>query len=152
MNVNIVVGDSIVSVDGRSFRVDLTGLLLPEISAVHWYDTHGEIEFKPAEDGTREPNTTFEDMAPYQPVLDLWSIEAMKPPPPPPGPPVQDPIKVARAANFLADPNRQALITQLQTATPAQITAFITNNVTDLASARAMLVKFALVLALVANR
>lgn len=52
---------------------------------------------------------------------------------------------------FKADANYQTMLAQLKQATPAQVATYITNNVTDLASARAMLVKLALVLALVAN-
>lgn len=65
----------------------------------------------------------------------------------------QVPIVAAQTRKdaFKADANYQALLAQLKQATPAQVQTYITNNVTDLASARAMLVKFALVLALVAN-
>lgn len=65
----------------------------------------------------------------------------------------QIPIVAAtqRKATFKSDANYQTMLAQLKQATPAQVQTYITNNVTDLASARAMLVKFALVLALVAN-
>lgn len=57
----------------------------------------------------------------------------------------------SRYAAFKADVNYQALLAQLKAATPAQVQSYITTNVTDLPSARAMLIKIALVLALVAN-
>lgn len=53
-----------------------------------------------------------------------------------------------RVASFQTDAGRAALIAQLQAATPAQIKTFITNQVTDLASARQMLIALALVIAL----
>lgn len=56
-----------------------------------------------------------------------------------------------RISDFKADANYQTLLTQLKAATPAQVSSYITNQVTDLPSARAMLIKMALVLALVAN-
>jgi len=66
--------------------------------------------------------------------------------PPPPDTSARD-----RVAAFKADASYQALLNQLKSATPAQVQSYITSNVTDLASARAMLIKIALVLALVAN-
>lgn len=66
-------------------------------------------------------------------------------------PPPPDTSAQTRRAAFLADANYQALLAQLKAATPAQVSTYITTNVTDLPSARAMLIKMALILALVAN-
>lgn len=77
-----------------------------------------------------------------------------------PTPPVQADIDAiyapgiaaqARNSAFKTDANYQALLAQLKAATPAQVSTYITQNVTDLPSARAMLIKMALILALVAN-
>lgn len=57
-----------------------------------------------------------------------------------------------RFAAFQADANRQAILAALLAATPAQVSSYITTNVTDLPSARAMLIKLALVLATLANQ
>jgi hypothetical protein len=56
-----------------------------------------------------------------------------------------------RKTAFKADPNYQTMLAQLKSATPAQVSTYITNNVTDLASARAMLIKLALIVAVLAN-
>lgn len=58
------------------------------------------------------------------------------------------PASEIRTANFYADSQRAVLLERLQNATPQQIETYITQNVTDLASARAMLVRVAKVLAL----
>ncbi len=61
--------------------------------------------------------------------------------------PAQEIIREQRKATFDADATRQELITQLSTATPAQINTYVNNNVTDLAGARALFKKILLVLA-----
>lgn len=57
----------------------------------------------------------------------------------------------ARVTAFKADANYVAMLAALKVATPAQVSTYITTNVTDLPSARAMLIKLALIVALVAN-
>lgn len=52
-----------------------------------------------------------------------------------------------RDAALQGDTDRQAIVTAIKNATPAQIKTYITNNVTDLASARQMLIKLALLVA-----
>jgi hypothetical protein len=59
-------------------------------------------------------------------------------------PPTADEI---RAGQFNADVDRQDIVTQVKNATPTQIKNYINNNVTDLASARVMLIKIALLVA-----
>ncbi len=49
-----------------------------------------------------------------------------------------------RAAAWLADADRQNLITQIANATPAQVKAYVNTNVTDLASAKVLLTKIIL--------
>lgn len=55
---------------------------------------------------------------------------------PPPPPPTPDQL---RAATFVAQTDRQDLVSRLQSATPVQIDTWLTNNVTTLAQARAVL-------------
>lgn len=59
-------------------------------------------------------------------------------PPPTPAPPAptQDQL---RAASFVATPDRQDLVSRLQTATPAKIDSWLATNVTTLAQARTVL-------------
>lgn len=53
-----------------------------------------------------------------------------------------------REQTFVADTDRQELLNQLLTATPAQIKNYVNNNVTDLASAKILLSKIILLLAI----
>ncbi len=53
---------------------------------------------------------------------------------------------------LLADADRQAIYSAIRTATPAQIKNYIQNNVTDLASARAMLTRLTLLIAMIIRR
>ena len=57
-----------------------------------------------------------------------------------------------RITSFLNDLDRQVLMGKLTNATPDQIKTYVTANVTDLASARLMLTKIILILAIVANQ
>jgi len=66
-----------------------------------------------------------------------WDGSTFTPPPPVPDPP-PTPVQL-RAATFVAQPDRQDIITRLQNATPAQIDTWLTNNVTTLAQARTVL-------------
>jgi hypothetical protein len=52
-----------------------------------------------------------------------------------------------REAAFATDADRIDLLNKLLAATPAQIKAYVQNNVTDLASARVMMMKILLLLA-----
>lgn len=58
----------------------------------------------------------------------------------------------AREEAFVNDPDRAILVERLRNATPAQIKTYITNNVTNLAQAREMLIKLALVVAILIRR
>lgn len=53
---------------------------------------------------------------------------------------------------FNADVDLQDLLARLTAATPDQIKTYVTNNVTDLASARALLMKILLILSTLAAR
>lgn len=53
---------------------------------------------------------------------------------------------------LLADVDRQAIYNAIRNATPQQIKTYIQNNVTDLASARAMLTRLALLIAILVRK
>jgi hypothetical protein len=53
-----------------------------------------------------------------------------------------------RIAAWLADVDRQNLVQQIANATPAQVKTYVNNNVTDLASAKVLLMKLILLVAL----
>lgn len=69
--------------------------------------------------------------------------------PPLPRVPTADEI---RDDTFIADTERQTLLAQLRNATLAQIKTYVDNNTTDLASARVMLRRIILLLAVVVKR
>lgn len=58
----------------------------------------------------------------------------------------------AREDALLADADRQDLIGRLATATPAQIKSYVDSNVTNLATAKTMLAKVILAMALMVRR
>lgn len=60
--------------------------------------------------------------------------------------------QVNRDAAFTNDTERMILVERLRNATPAQIRTYMNNNVTDLASARLMLTRLALVLATIVRK
>lgn len=60
--------------------------------------------------------------------------------------------EATRDAAMVADVDRAAMVQQLRTATPAQIKAYINNNVTNLAEAKTMLARLALAVALLVRR
>jgi hypothetical protein len=115
MRVTIISDDSLVLVDGVPFTVDCSALL-PEIHAVQWDGAAGEIEFK-AVDGHKRPNEPIEDIAPFQPLIDLWTIERDKPPLSPSGPPAPPPSVLS-----------QDLMAQFTAADAAKIQAAVTAN------------------------
>lgn len=93
-----------------------------------WWKAHGESVIV----------TTLGD-----PTLD--GLTASEPAAPPPT------AEQLRTQSYLADAERQELITELLSATPVQIDSYVDDRVTDLTSAKAMLVKIIKVLALVAS-
>jgi hypothetical protein len=70
MRVTIIANDAAVYVDGLAlWPIDLTGLS-SDIHAVQWYDTHGEVEYRPDANGQRLPNAAITDLSPYQVFID----------------------------------------------------------------------------------
>lgn len=102
------------------------------------------------------------------PFITVWSVAELGPVPtladgftadelrgpiitdPPPTPPLT--ADELRDEALIADVDRQAIVAAIRNATPAQIKAYVNNNVTDLASARAMLRNLALLVALTIRR
>lgn len=144
MRVSIIVDDNAVIIGGKMHIVDCSAFLT--IHAVQWFGQNGEVEFKPTFEG-RPPNQSITDISQFQPLIDAWQFIEDNPPPPPL--PTADEL---RAQQFAADSVRQVMVDQLRTATPDQIKTFIQNNVTDLASARVMLTRLALAIALIVRR
>jgi hypothetical protein len=57
-----------------------------------------------------------------------------------------DPTKKFPSSTIAADANFQSLIGNFMTATPSQIQTYVNNNVTDLASAKALLAKILVIM------
>ena len=70
MRITIVRPDNLVCVDGFCFSdIDMSSIP-PDIVAVQWYDTFGEIEsMLPT---GRPSNTPIVSMDPYQDVISQW--------------------------------------------------------------------------------
>lgn len=78
MQVTIIVDDELVLVEGQPNKVDLSSLD-PEIHAIQWDGSRGEIEYRTDETGNRKMNFCIVDFTPYQHIVDLWIEEAKKP-------------------------------------------------------------------------
>src|SRR5260370_15167169 len=53
-----------------------------DIHAIQWYGTVGEVEYKTDfVNNICRPNERITDIAPYQHMMELWTIEAKKPAP-----------------------------------------------------------------------
>lgn len=78
MRVTIVPEDGFVSVDGVGFP-NLVFTIDPNIHAVQWYETYGEVEYKPVFDSstatiTKAANQSITDVTVYRNVLDVWAV------------------------------------------------------------------------------
>jgi len=72
MRVTIVPADQYVSVDGIGFsNLDLS-LMAPDIHAIQWYETYGEVEIKDPTTGRMLRNDVIDSLGPYQLTLDAW--------------------------------------------------------------------------------
>lgn len=150
MRLTAIFSDNVVIKDGEAFNVDCSGID-DTIHAVQWYGAKvfGEIEYKADADGNIQPNERFTDPSRFQVLIDRWQVVKNTPPPPPTP---EEQAAIDRINTFKADSTRQQLIDQLKTATPDQIKTYINNNVTDLASAKQMLIRLALAVALVVRQ
>jgi len=63
-----------VTIDGHYYEIpDLE--FDPEVDAIQWYDTWGEIEYINRQERSNEK---FEDISYIQPLIDLWNVEKTK--------------------------------------------------------------------------
>lgn len=81
MRVTIIRETNTVNVDGLAFEVGAVALIDKTIHAVQWDGAavRGEIEYSyivcmGCGVGSKKPNATFTDFAPYQPLVDAWSV------------------------------------------------------------------------------
>jgi hypothetical protein len=82
--VTIIPADGYVSVDGRAFNGLNLAALDPQIHAVQWTGTSGEMELLPDTNGMGA-NIVITSLAFVQPALDAWqaAADAADAPPPP---------------------------------------------------------------------
>jgi hypothetical protein len=79
MRVSIAAADDIIVIDKKVMTVDCTPLRANRISAIQWYDDHGEIEFE----RHHKPNEVFHSLEQFQSLVDgAKSIRSPKPPTP----------------------------------------------------------------------
>ena len=75
MRLTIISDDQVVSKDGISYgQLDMTQLP-STIHAVQWYDTWGEVEYKPVianGQKTIPQNTIIDSISDYQWAIDAW--------------------------------------------------------------------------------
>jgi hypothetical protein len=81
MQLTIIADDGVVIVNGKPLPVDLSQLDA-SIHAVQWTGATGWVEFKPDENGDRQLNAKFTDLAPYQQFVDAWDYRLQNPPAP----------------------------------------------------------------------
>ena len=83
MRVIIVPIDAVVTVDGVSRSgLDMSSIA-PEVHAVQWYETYGDVEIKDVETGHIVRNEHIDTLDAYQTVLDLWAAAPANEPAPP---------------------------------------------------------------------
>jgi|GEM_PF-2126231 len=90
--VTIIPSDGVVIIDGRGFGgLDLSAMD-PQIHAVQWYGTRGELELAP-DAGSGCANIAISDLAFVQMAIDAWQAAADAEDNPPPQP-VEDAAKI----------------------------------------------------------
>lgn len=77
MRATIIPSDGFCSVDGVGFNgVDMTSVA-PEVHAVQWYGTFGEVEVQDPLTGKMVGNEEIDSLNEYQPVLEsYWAIRS----------------------------------------------------------------------------
>lgn len=79
MRLTIIADDLAVYVDGKACQnLDIVSNLDPEIHAIQWDGSRGEIEYRsktcPDCGGvSKKPNETFTDVSVYQPYVDAFN-------------------------------------------------------------------------------
>jgi hypothetical protein len=74
MRFTYIKYDKNVGIDGKFLKIDNL-VFDPEVDAIQWYDTYGEIEFVNRQ---QRNNEIFEDIDYIQPLIDFWNAEKTK--------------------------------------------------------------------------
>lgn len=100
MRITIIPEDGCVILDGEA-RMNLIFTMDPQIHAVQWYHTHGEVEYKTQMvEGqvTKPANRMITSIAEFEPAISAW--EAARPPEPEPWVPPHTTWVTARQARL----------------------------------------------------
>jgi hypothetical protein len=74
MRFTYIKSDKSIGIDGEFIKIDNIQFD-PEVDAIQWYDTHGEIEFVNRQE---KNNEFFDDISYIQSLIDLWGVETAK--------------------------------------------------------------------------
>jgi len=74
MRLTIVPEDGAITIDGESYILDLSHMD-PEIHAVQWYDTYGEIERKDPITKKMTSNQEISSIDEFQNIISAWQAE-----------------------------------------------------------------------------
>lgn len=74
MRFTYVKADQVVGIDGNFLKVEDVNFD-PQVDAIQWYETWGEIEFVNRQERNNE---RFEDISYIEPLIDAWEYEDVK--------------------------------------------------------------------------
>jgi hypothetical protein len=74
MRFTYVRADQVVGIDGDFLKVEDVNFD-PQVDAIQWYETWGEIEFVNRQERNNE---RFEDISYIEPLIDAWEYEDAK--------------------------------------------------------------------------
>ena len=74
MRLTYIKSDKNVGIDGKFLKIDNL-IFDPEVDAIQWYDTYGEIEFINRQERNNE---TFDNIDYIEPLIDLWNNEKQR--------------------------------------------------------------------------
>jgi len=74
MRLTYIKSDKSIGIDNLFLTIDNIQFD-PEVDAIQWYETYGEIEFINRQERSNE---FFEDINYIQPLIDLWNVEKEK--------------------------------------------------------------------------
>ena len=74
MRFTYVRADQVVGIDGDFLKVEDVNFD-PQVDAIQWYETWGEIEYVNRQERNNEK---FEDISYIEPLIDAWEYEDVK--------------------------------------------------------------------------
>jgi hypothetical protein len=77
MRVTIHVSDNVVAVDGRPLPIDCSAID-SNIRILHWWDTHGEVEFHTEPGEMFRRNGKLDSLTDFRNVIEAWQTMAQQ--------------------------------------------------------------------------